>query len=246
MSSRSIYIGFDKREGAAYAVARYSMQRWMTQPIPIMGLVQSDLRARNLYWRKEEVRANPKGTGFQRYDVISDAPVSTEFALTRFLVPYLAQTGWALFTDCDVMCRAGANVVRLFEYAETQSDKALLCVKHDYSPSKSVKMDGQAQTSYPRKNWSSVMMFNCDHPANKSLTLGLVNNVRGRELHQFCWLADRDIGELPPEWNYLVGEKQADIGPKLLHWTNGGPWMSGYENVEYAQEWFDMQDSWAQ
>lgn len=179
MSSRSIFIGFDKREGAAYAVARYSMQRWMTQPIPIMGLVQSDLRAQNLYWRQEEVRANPKGTGFQRYDVISDAPVSTEFALTRFLVPYLAQTGWALFTDCDVMCRAGANVVRLFEYAETQADKALLCVKHDYSPSKSVKMDGQAQTSYPRKNWSSVMMFNCDHPANKSLTLDLVNNAKG-------------------------------------------------------------------
>lgn len=245
MSIRSIYLGFDKREGAAYAVARYSMLRWMTQPIPIMGLVQSDLRAQNLYWRKEEVRANQEGTGWQRYDMISDAPVSTEFSLTRFLVPYLAQTGWSLFCDCDILVRD--NIVRLFEHLENNcGDYAVMCVKHDHNPQETIKMDGQIQTRYARKNWSSVMAFNCDHPANKSLTLDLVNTAPGRDLHAFCWLADRDIGELDPAYNYLVGHSKNIAEPKIVHFTEGTPVMDGFSECEYAKEWFDMQDSWAQ
>jgi hypothetical protein len=247
VNERSIFIGFDPRESAAFAVARHSIKKWLTQPIPIQGLVQSDLRAQNLYWRKEEVRANPKGTGFQRYDVISDAPMSTQFSLTRFIVPYLAQTGWALFIDCDMLARPGCNLVRLFEYAETQRHKALLCVQHDYAPKSDIKMDGQAQTKYARKNWSSVMLFNCDHPANKSLTIDLVNNASGKFLHQFGWLSDNDIGAIGREWNFLVGEYDEKFRgeAKLLHYTLGTPDMPGYEDCEFAQEWRDELDSWA-
>lgn len=241
MSERSIYIGFDPREAAAFAVARHSIKKWLTQPIPIQGLVLSDLRAQNLYWR-EHYRKNG-----QLWDKISDAPMSTEFAISRFLVPYLAQTGWALFVDADVLARPNCNLVRLFEEAEKCNDKALICVKHDYTPKSEIKMDGQAQTKYPRKNWSSVMLFNCDHPANKSLTLDLVNNAKGRDLHQFCWLADNDIGEMVRDWNFLVGEYQEKFKgeARLLHYTLGTPDMPGYENCDFAQQWRDELDSWA-
>jgi hypothetical protein len=80
-----------------------------------------------------------------------------------------------------------------------------MVVKHDHQPTEHWKMDGQFQTRYHRKNWSSVCLFNCDHPANKALTVDLVNSAPGRDLHAFSWLADDLIGELPPEWNWLVG-----------------------------------------
>ena len=98
-------------------------------------------------------------------------------------------------------------------------------------------LDGQAQTQYERKNWSSVMVFNVDHPANAQLTPAMVNALPGRDLHRFCWLEDDQIGELAPEWNFLVGHTDPSVEPKIVHFTEGGPWMSGYENVAYADEW---------
>lgn len=244
--SRSIYLGFDRREASAYAVARHGVNRWLTQPIPVMGLVLSDLRAQGLYRRPHENRWHsiPSGTQRQLWDVISGAPMSTEFAITRFLTPWLAQTGWALFMDCDVLVRD--NLTRLFEHLENNcGDYAVMCVQHEYAPQETIKMDGQIQTRYARKNWSSVMAFNCDHPANKSLTLDLINNAAGRELHAFCWLDDRDIGSLDPAYNYLVGHTQNVSNPKIVHFTEGLPYLPGYENCEYANEWFDALDGWA-
>ena len=117
-----------------------------------------------------------------------------------------------------------------------------MCVKHDHRPSFNVKMDGQEQTSYPRKNWSSVMAFNVDHPANDALTADLVNALPGRDLHRFCWLADDEIGALPPEWNHLVGHSDDVRDPKIVHFTDGGPWFEAFRNVPYADEWFAVLD----
>lgn len=235
MSNQSIWIGFDPREADAFAVARNSALRRLTAPIPIHGLLMADLQARGLYTRPTERR------GGQLWDVISDAPCSTEFSLTRFLVPHLAKTGFALFMDCDVMVRC--SLARLFEMADPS--KAVQVVKHSFAPADGTKMDGQAQTVYPRKNWSSVCLFNCDHPANRFLVPDNVNALPGRELHGFCWLRDEDIGELPVEWNWLAGHSEPSIDPRIVHYTDGIPSMDGYSGAPFADEWWTELRRWA-
>lgn len=231
----SIWIGFDPREACAFAVCRHSIRRWLSQPIPIRGLVLSRLREQGFYWRPTEVRSNG-----QLWDTISDAPMSTEFAVSRFLTPLLARTGWALFMDCDILSRS--SVARLFE--QTNDQYALMCVHHHHDPDYTVKMEGQQQTRYARKNWSSVMLFNCDHPANKVLTLEDVNTRPGRDLHRFYWLDDKLIGELSPRWNHLVGHTESD-DPALVHYTDGIPSMRGYETCEYSDEYRKELELWA-
>ena len=232
----SIYIGYEPREIECFAVCRSSIRRRLTQPVPIRGLVLDEMRRRGFYTRPTEYREG------QLWDVISEAPMSTEFAIARFLTPLLAGTGWALFMDCDIMARD--NLMRLFEMADPE--KAVMCVKHHHEPPDDVKMDDQIQTRYKRKNWSSVMLFNCDHPSNRRLTVDLINTVPGRDLHAFCWLEDDEIGELPERWNYLVGHtKGHGIEPALVHWTNGPPCMPGFEDEEYAEEFREEIKRWA-
>lgn len=231
----SIWIGFDPREAAAFAVCRNSIRRHTLQQIPVRGIVLSELQRAGLYTRPVERR------GEQLYDPISGAPMSTEFAISRFFTPILAKGGWALFCDCDILARG--SIARLFERAV--STYAVMVVKHHHSPNMSVKMDGQIQTKYARKNWSSVMLFNCDHPSNKLLTVDMLNTLPGRDLHRFCWLRDEEIGELSPSWNYLVGHTQTDEEPQLVHFTDGIPTMRGYENVEYADEFNRELRVWA-
>lgn len=235
----SIWIGWDPREPAEFAVARQSFERHALKHWPIRGLVLSQLRAAGLYRRPMEVRAGVDGP--EMWDTISGARQSTEHANSRFLVPHLAREGWAMFSDGDVMCCA--NLPPLF--ASLNPKYALYCVHHRYEPAAATKMDGQVQQRYGRKNWSSVMIFNCDHPANEKLTVDLVNTVPGRDLHRFCWLEDRHIGELPTSWNHLVGESDPSAEPSLIHWTNGTPAMNGYENAAFGDEWRAARDAWA-
>ena len=237
-----IYIGSDPREASAFAVARESLKRRLTVPFPVSGLVLDVLKAQGIYWRPTEKRLG------KLWDVISQAPMSTEFAISRFLVPHLngGRGGYELFMDCDMLVKG--NVCRLFDEIRQKGErKAVWCVKHEHIPTSTTKMDGQEQTFYTRKNWSSFMVFNCDHPANKRLTLELVNSARGRDLHNFCWLQDDEIGELDPKWNYLVGhtELPANVEPKVIHYTDGGPWFHGFENVEYANDWRSELNRWA-
>jgi lipopolysaccharide biosynthesis glycosyltransferase len=236
----SIYIGFDPREASAFAVARSSLKRHITQPIPVYGLVLDDLQKKGLYTRPMEMRPSAVDKPIM-WDVISDAPMSTQHANARFLVKELARTGWALFMDGDVLVRG--NVARLF--ANLKSEYAVYCVKHKHNPSSETKMDGQVQTAYQRKNWSSVMAINCQHPANRELTVEMVNTVPGRDLHRFVWLLDEEIGELGPEWNYLVGHTDPSVDPKIVHFTDGVPDMPTYENVPYADEWREELKRWA-
>jgi lipopolysaccharide biosynthesis glycosyltransferase len=159
--------------------------------------------------------------------------MATEFAVSRFLVPHLARGGLALFMDCDMLIRC--DISELFDLVD--KSKAVTVVKHKFDPPEGVKMDGQLQLRYARKNWSSVMVFNCDHEANKELTVDLVNKLPGRDLHRFCWLDDDEIGEVGPEWNWLAGHSDPAIDPKIVHFTDGIPTMPGYEDCAYADEW---------
>jgi hypothetical protein len=230
----SIWIGYDARESEAFSIARHSARRQCITPIPSRGIVLDDVRAKGLYWRPTSRRDG------RLWDDISEAPMSTEFAISRFLTPHLAGRGWALFMDCDVLVRR--NLDRLFKLADPS--KAVMVVKHHYEPPEGAKMDGQLQTRYARKNWSSVMLWNVSHPANQALTVELVNTVPGRDLHRFCWLDDSLIGELDPEWNYLVGHTKG-VDPSIVHFTEGLPSLPEYADCEFADEWRAELVRWA-
>lgn len=222
------YIGFDLRMPDAYMVAARSMINHCTTPITIKPLVLPHLRACRAYTRKTIL-----DDGIM-VDEISQAPMSTQFAISRFLIPALQGfRGMSIFCDSDFMFRA--DVEHLVTHCNP--NHAVSVVQHEYAPNESHKMDGQPQTLYARKNWSSLMVFNNDHPANRWLTVENVNRVPGRDLHGFCWLKDNEIGALDPAWNWLEGHSSMDISPKAVHYTRGTPDMPGYENAHYADEW---------
>jgi len=218
MSPFRVFIGWDQREPEAYEVAKYSLVRRASVPVEVVPIKLDELRARGLYAR----------------DV--DPLASTEFTYSRFLTPTLAGfSGWALFCDCDFLWLG--DVGELLGY--TQSAKAVYCVQHDYRPRETTKMDGAVQTVYPRKNWSSLMLFNCDHSSVRALTPQVVNRESGAYLHRMQWVADVDIGALPVDWNWLEGwnEKPARGTPKAVHFTRGGPWFPQWQDVDYGDLW---------
>jgi lipopolysaccharide biosynthesis glycosyltransferase len=219
-----IFIGWDSREDIAYQVAKLSIEKHASVPVEIIPLKQKDLRQTEMYWREVDKLA------------------STEFTFTRFLIPEL--TGfkdWALFIDCDFVFLD--DVKKLFDHIDDQY--AVMCVHHDYTPDEGVKMDGQKQTQYPRKNWSSMMLINCGHPSNRVLIKEVVNSPKrsGAFFHRFSWLKDEEIGKLSYEWNWLVGwyKEPKDGKPKALHYTEGGPWFPEYEDCEYANEYYKVE-----
>ena len=220
-----VYIGWDAREVEAYRVAERTLRLHSPNAASI-PLKSETLSAMGLLRRTQDRRG-------QVYDLPSNAPCSTDFAMSRFLVPHLAHTGWALFVDCDVVFLA--DVADLFEQAD--ESKAVMVVKHRPQTQGGTKMDGQAQVAYPRKNWSSVMLFNCDHPANRRLSVQDVNERPGRDLHAFYWLADSEIGALTPDWNWLVGVQVQPMFPKLAHFTLGGPWLPNWRESEHDEIW---------
>ena len=215
-----VYIGYDTRESTAFEVCVKSILRHVSNPdlIRIHPLRLQELREANIYYRQ------------------NDPLSSTEFTFSRFLIPYLQNyQGMAIFCDCDFLFTEDIlSLVELFD-----NSLALQCCKHVYTPTNTYKMDGAFQYSYPRKNWSSLMLYNCSHEANKKLTKELVNTQTGQFLHRLQWLKDQEIGEISHEWNWLVGwyKEPKDGKPKALHFTEGGPWHKGYENCEYADKW---------
>lgn len=217
------YIGFDQSEHQAFRVALKTLAKHTPEaPEPLDA---DRLHAVGLHRRLVDRRGG-------LYDLPSNAPCSTDFAVTRFLVPILCQSGWALFTDCDVVFMADPR--EMLKYADPE--KAVMVVKHNHRGS-GTKMGGMPQTNYERKNWSSVMLFNCDHPANRRLTIQDVNERPGRELHAFYWLSDDEIGELPSEWNWLVGVQPKPAQPKIAHFTLGGPWIRNWSPAEHDEIW---------
>jgi lipopolysaccharide biosynthesis glycosyltransferase len=213
-----IFVGYDSREHIAWEVCRYSLLRHSNYTVPVFPIRQASLRELGLYTRPADSRA------------------STEFSLTRFLTPYLAaQAGWVAFCDCDFLFTTDVREV----FKGLDPSKAVYCVQHDYVPSHQIKMDGKQQAAYPRKNWSSFMIFNCDHPDVRSLTPARVNNEAPSYLHRFEWVRDqRDIGALELDWNFLVGEYEMPARmPRVLHYTIGGPWFDAWTDCDYADLW---------
>ena len=216
--SLTVYVGWDSREDISYQVCEHSIKRRDPGAI-VIPLKQKDMRSDGLY----------------RRDI--DKLATTEFTFTRFFIPYLqGYKGWAVFCDCDFVWKV--STTELEQYCD--NSKAVVCVQHDYAPQEgSMKMDGQVQTVYPRKNWSSMVLWNCAHPANKILTPEVLNKETPQFLHRFSWLADSEIGSLPHHYNWLVGwyQEPRDGVPKILHYTEGGPWFDGYRDCEYADVW---------
>jgi len=214
----NVFVGYDTREDIAYQVCEFSIKRFNPN-VTVTPLVQHELRQKKIYWREVDKLA------------------STEFTFTRFLVPHLMNfKGWALFIDCDIVFLEDVN--NLFSLADDRY--AVMCVKHEFNPKPGLKMDGQVQTVYPRKNWSSVVLWNCAHPSNEKVTVDSVNNPNfdGAYFHRFSWLKDEEIGELPCDWNWLVGWYKKDDGvPRAIHYTEGGPWFKNYRNCEFNQDW---------
>jgi hypothetical protein len=209
-----IYIGYDRREPVAYHVLAHSILRRASVPVSIAPV------------RKELLQG--------LYTRARGPTESTEFSLSRFLVPALSGfAGWSLFMDCDMLCRV--DISRLFAEAEGQADKAVLVCQHDYQPDPRNKFLNQVQTIYPRKNWSSVMLFNNERC--RALSADYVNSAAGLALHRFEWTQDELIGALPLEWNWLVEEYRHNPEARIVHYTRGGPWFPEFKDCDYADEW---------
>jgi hypothetical protein len=209
-----IYIGYDPRETVAFYTLAHSILRRSSVPVSIAPLMRSQLS--RLYTR-------PRGP-----------TESTEFSMTRFLVPALSEfKGWSLFMDCDMLCRT--DIAEIVGQIERQPDKAVLVCQHDYVPKTERKFLDQVQTKYPRKNWSSFMLFN--NARCRSLTPEYVNSASGLDLHRFRWTEDAAIGELALEWNWLVAEYEYNPAAKMAHFTLGGPWFAEFRDCDYADEW---------
>lgn len=225
MTKLKIYIGYDSKEDIAYRVCKHSLLKRTNHNIKVYSLKLEELVAQKLYFRT------------------IDPLASTEFTYSRFLVPALTSyEGWAIFCDCDFIFLE--DVSKILENLDTT--KAVYCVQHDYTPKEKHKMNGQKQTIYPRKNWSSFILYNCNHPSNKKLTIDLVNSESGSYLHQFKWLQDHEIGSLDERWNWLEGwtSQHNNKNPFAVHYTRGGPWFDEWQDVEFAKEWIEERDNY--
>ena len=219
----NIFIGYDKRERAASNVLIDSLYQRSSLPISINILKNNQLINSGIYWRKR------------------DPKQSTDFSFTRFLVPYLMDfNGWAIFMDCDMLCQD--DIAELWN--QRNENYSLMCVKHKHKPKNKTKFLGEPQTSYPKKNWSSLMLINCSKC--KNLTVEYVNSASGLDLHRFNWLDnDNEIGEIKGTWNNLVQDsKKSNDNASLIHWTLGGPWFKeqrDYEDV-LTDKWFKARE----
>ena len=215
-----LFIGYDSSEDEAAKVCAYSAKKNASEEIDVYFIKKKEMSNKGYYYRP------------------NDKLSSTEFTFTRFLVPHLTNySGWAVFCDCDFLW-----VDNILDLMKLKNDKfAIMCVQHDYKPKNNLKMDGKKQLIYPRKNWSSMVLWNCSHPSNKKITIDDINMKDGKYLHRFAWLQDHEIGSIPYHWNWLVGWYQEDKfnKPKALHFTEGGPWHKNPECTDYFSLWYE-------
>lgn len=215
-----MFIGYDSEQSLASAVFAHSLLRRSSIPVEVTYLMLSQLKS--------------------IFDRPRDPLQSTEFAFTRFLVPFLCgYSGRALFFDGDMICRA--DIAELAGQFDERYAAQVVQRQHHEMTKDGLKFLGRKQTAYPRKNWSSVMMFN--NAKCRALTPQYVATTSGLDLHRFAWLADRDIGHLKPEWNHLVGVDQPNPEAKLVHFTLGLPSFHGWKECEFAKEWRDERDA---
>jgi len=208
----NIFIGYDHREAIAYHVCANSIIRHASQPVSIITSA--------LILFKDYTETHTDG--------------SNQFIYSRFLVPHLMEyNGWAIFMDGDMLVRD--DIEKL--WALRDDSKAVMVVKHDYKTKMTEKYLGAKNENYPRKNWSSVILWNCSHAANKVVTPEFIETATGAQLHRFTWLADELVGELPKVWNWLPDEFGANQDAKLLHYTLGTPSFHDFATTPMGDEW---------
>ena len=209
-----IVVGFDAREAIAYHTFCQSVLEKSSEPVSFMPLAPNTLR------------------GYQ--EMHSDG--SNAFIYSRFLTPFLRDyQGWAIFADGDMICCD--DIAKL--WAQRDETKALLVVKHDYKTKAKGKYLGNKNEDYPRKNWSSLMLWNCAHPKHRILDPEFVMHATGAQLHRFTWLDDSDIGSLETGWNWLTTEYPDNADAHLLHYTLGTPCFIDYRNCDMADVWHE-------
>ena len=210
----NLIVGFDQREAIAYHVFCQSVIEKASLPVQFLPLNPQSIAG---YTERHRDGSNV-------------------FIYTRFLTPYLMDyKGWAIFADGDMICNA--DIAELWRMRDPS--KAVMVVKHDYQTKALTKYLGNKNENYPRKNWSSVILWNCEHPDNRQLDPAFVESKDGAFLHRFKWLADEQIGEIPKEGNWLAIEYQANPAAKLVHYTLGTPCFEDYENTEMAEFWHE-------
>ena len=215
-----VYAGFDPREEVGYHTFSSSLIHTSSEPVSIIPLHQ--------------------GLMGKFYDA-GDRDGTNSFIYLRFLIPYLQRyTGFAIFMDgADMILKS--DIVELWNMRDEY--KAVQVVKHDYRTKNPRKYIGTAMEAdnrdYPRKNWSSVMILNCGHPAWNSVTPESVKTHTGNYLHRFQFIPDNHIGELPISWNWMPQEHGDNPEAKLIHYTAGVPGFPAHKNGPMVEPWFD-------
>lgn len=221
-----LFIGYDKREHVDWHVLTQSIIDQVRYPVSITPLALRHLPM----WRHRLQHQ------------------STEFSISRFLVPFLCgYQGIGIFMDSDMVVKNGD--LFLLASQSMASHHAVSVVQHDYTPLRSDKFLGYKQTIYPRKNWSSFMCFNAGHPACLKLTPELVNHAEAGYLHQLRWCAESEIGKLPPGFNVLVDEPDSDPQQAIMqyniHYTRGSPMHPETVDTNQAGDWLSIYRSFA-
>jgi lipopolysaccharide biosynthesis glycosyltransferase len=211
-----IVVGFDQREAIAYHTFSQSVLEKSSLPVLFLPLSMNTLKG---YKETHNDKSN-------------------DFVYSRFLTPYLHNfEGWAIFADGDMVCQS--DIKELWDLRD--ETKALQVVMHDYKTKFNQKYLGNTNENYPRKNWSSLILWNCSHPKHKVLTPDFISSQTGKYLHRFSWLDDEDIGELPIDWNWLAIEYPNNPKAKIIHYTLGTPCFKDYRNTEMAVTWHEVQ-----
>ncbi len=211
-----IVVGFDQREAIAYHTFSQSVLEKSSLPVLFLPLSINTLKG---YKETHNDKSN-------------------DFVYSRFLTPYLNNfKGWAIFADGDMVCQS--DIKELWDLRD--ETKALQVVMHDYKTKFNQKYLGNTNENYPRKNWSSLILWNCSHPKHKVLTPDFISSQTGKYLHRFSWLDDEDIGELPIDWNWLAIEYSINPKAKIIHYTLGTPCFKDYRNTEMAVTWHEVQ-----
>jgi lipopolysaccharide biosynthesis glycosyltransferase len=208
----NMVVGFDQREAIAYHTFTQSIMDKSSLPVSFTPLAINTLK------------------GY----VETHTEKSNDFVYSRFLTPYLnAFSGWAIFADGDMICQA--DIKELWDLRD--ESRAVLVVKHDYKTKAQKKYLGNINMDYPKKNWSSLILWNCAHPKHKILTPDFISNQTGKFLHRFSWLEDEDIGDIPKDWNWLAIEYPENKNAKLIHYTLGTPCFKEYWDCDMSDIW---------
>jgi lipopolysaccharide biosynthesis glycosyltransferase len=207
-----IVVGFDQREAIAYHTFCQSVLEKASLPVQFTPLAENTL------------------AGYKE----THTDGSNRFIYSRFLTPYLCNfQGWAIFADGDMICQS--DIKELWDLRD--ESKAVQVVQHDYQTKAHIKYLGNKNENYPRKNWSSVILWNCAHPAHRVLTPEFIQKQTGAFLHRFSWLSGEQIGALPQVWNWLAIEYEDNPQAKLIHYTLGTPCLKDYADTAMSEIW---------